>query len=380
MDEFWEEALSRHRTSFSAPKISAPTEQSALYNGPVSHTGLVCVFRIEADIKALDWLCAYRMGTEIWAEGDVSIGNDKDSAEGPQGSSEDAAALSETGQLHEEVIDARSAFISRVEDVPDFGVLQLSLLEAANLIAADMWLQDEERPDLPDIDEMEALSPRDPRLLRALQSQRLVLCRRLIDSAANGSLACSKVALDLMSGDLDPERTYVHFRSLSAWLARHEYPAGEYIQEYEEAEAGIIDAVASALFDIRNIRESAFEIHDPEPGCHPWISEALGDGDERESETQESLRNALRAYAAQVRVLKQQLSEQNTSRTADRLNPKGRNTLYRIILGLAKQAKIDLNAREAVSKVVRLTEDAGVAVRDDTVRTVLRDVSAICPD
>jgi hypothetical protein len=301
-------------------------------------------------------------------------GDDESQLDRPAVTLGDGEVQSGVGQTLED----KTAFGDEVEQLPWFGVFQLSLTRAANMIAADIWIQDEDALPVPGFGEWEAPAPDNVNFLRALEPYPTILRGRLIESVANGSPTCSRLVIHLMTGAVIPERTYVDYHVLTAWLAQHDYRVGEHFENYAEEEQIVRAKLAYSLFDIRNVQANLWRLHDEtKPWHNPLLTKTFWEHDENGNQTPENLRTIVNAYAAQIRYLTQQLEADGSLGVESGLHPKARNSFCRVIFALCSQAKIDLKSRSAVGEIVRLTEDVGLEVGDDTVRKILQEVRRI---
>ncbi len=298
---------------------------------------------------------------------------EKPRGDGPHGPSDDGGI---DRQMDLPVQRARFRFVYDVSSLPDLGIWKMSLPEAADLVAVDMFGSGLLAVEIPNLGEEEVLLRDDPRVLNALTTQRKLLVERMQEAVALGSLPTVRTRRDILTGAILPEGTVIDYDALLEWVGQFDYEPGDWMAGYLDHEASVLDDLANALFDIRNIRsqlgsDAAQKFADRQSLLRRQDAEVSTLNGEK---TVADLHDEVKEYAAQIAVLKNELQRRQTPEPERALNPKTRNTLYRIIAALCFAAKVNPNDRHAVAAVEKLTQRAGLFVGDDTIRKVLAEL------
>jgi hypothetical protein len=284
--------------------------------------------------------------------------------------------------LKSPVHEARIRFVNDVTVLPELGVWKLSLPQAADLVAVDMFGSGEIEVEVPGRKDDEALSRDDPAVLAALAPQRKMLLERLMESVSNGSLKAEQMPRDLLTGAVDPENTFLDYDTLVEWLGGFGYEPGDWIAEYVDDELRVHEDLVNALFDIRNIRS---QMSRSDADSLSARQEVLADIDfdaepEYAEKTAKELREIVKGYVAEVVRLRKDLQTRSSAEGERALYPKGRNTLHRLIVALCVAAGVDPTERGAAATIEKLTQRVGLPVGDDTIRKVLADLPDINSD
>ena len=277
--------------------------------------------------------------------------------------------------LNSPAYKARREFIDSVDLLPDFGIGHLSMRKAADLLAVDMWGSGELEAHVPETEGDEFVaSEDDPILLKALEPQRSMILSRLLESVARGTLKPSKSVRDLISGEIDPDETYVEYDSLIEWMEEFGHLPGDWLSGYISNEGDVHNDLVEALADIRILRSRAGS--ENERTLKSKMLQARlsinSDGElEDSTESVQELLEIIKGYAEEAAYLRHELSQRPTPRDDRPLQPKSRNTLYRLIAALCFAAKIDPAQRSAASTIEGFTQRVGLPVGDDTIRKIL---------
>jgi hypothetical protein len=285
---------------------------------------------------------------------------------------DDAAAF--LRYLKSPAYEARNQFVTDVSGLPELGLWQLSLCQAADLIAADMWLAGDIKTEVAEA-EPDTIARDDPRLLEAIAAERGLLLVRLVESILRNSLEPSQIRRDLLTGEIDPESTYVEYGTLCDWMKEFEYEPGDWMSEYSDAEASVFNDLADALFDIRNLHVQIRSGDEIAIQARRRVLAFVGPDDDpvHAAATAQELREIIKGYSAEVAHLRRELGNRPTA-SDGLLRPKSRNTLYRLIVALCAAARINPGERGAAIAIEALTQRAGLHVGDDTIRKILSEL------
>lgn len=269
---------------------------------------------------------------------------------------------------------AKAHFGDLVAGIPDMGIMQLSLLQASDLVAADMWLSGETEIEGPEADEVHR---GDPVLMHLLKGLRQQLASQLEESVGNKNLKPSVIRRDLLSGKIDLERTFVEYDELCKWLNERGYHPGDWMDEYTSEEGNVYTSLVDELYAIRaRYQPPTSEGHAKLQS--QWRREASGDFSEIspdfEKESLNALREIVKGYSVEVARLNRELGNRVTGDEVHALTPKGRKTLHRLIVALCVEAKVNPADRGAAATLAVITQRVGLPVGDDTIRKVLAEL------
>lgn len=269
---------------------------------------------------------------------------------------------------------ARAAFTDLVMGVPDLGVMQLSLTQAADLVAADMWLSGETDIEGPDVDDIDR---HDPVLMELLKDLRANLTAQLVVSVADKSLETTQLRMELLTGRVNPATTFVAHSALDEWLLQHEYQPGDWFNDYSEEEGKIYSELVDELYVIR-ARYAPTASEEEASLQRLWRSEAsgisLGIYPDPEQASIQTLREIVKRYSVELARLNRELGNRVSGDDVRALTPKGRKTLHRLIAALCVEAKVNPADRGAATTLTAITQRAGLPVGDDTIRKILGEL------
>jgi len=254
--------------------------------------------------------------------------------------------------------------------VEDFGIWQLTLRQAAQLTAVDMWFSGDNDFN---IEEPENFcgDPRDPQLLAMLATPIFRFEQSLISSVNAGHVKANRIGRDF-DGNLDPLRTYIRLQDLEEWLRECDYETGDIFGEYQSAEAEIAAAIADEVTHLRALaRRGHGEIR--KLANKVWLAKT----GKLDSADTEGLLAALKSTIAENERLKAKLVSAGDGKHAkvDRpLSTRARRTLLTIIAALCEHTKIDPQARGTAQRIREASESLGAPVDDETIRNTLRAI------
>ncbi len=132
--------------------------------------------------------------------------------------------------------------------LPDFGVGHLTIKEAAELVALDMWYSGE----ITDIEAPENWdgSEHDPKLLALLAQHVATFEARLLNAVDSGKIKATAKRRDF-DERLNPEKTYIKNKKLIDWLIERGYEPGDIMNEWIGVEGEIAAHVCDELIYLR---------------------------------------------------------------------------------------------------------------------------------
>ena len=119
------------------------------------------------------------------------------------------------------------SFSDLIRDAPDLGLFQLTVKDAAVLVAIDIWFAGGISVELPDADSYDW---RDPELRQALSKHSIDYEKRLTAAINKGSLKITKIRRNLKE-ELDTDKTLVNIEALKEWLTGRGHEVGEAFQD-----------------------------------------------------------------------------------------------------------------------------------------------------
>jgi hypothetical protein len=254
--------------------------------------------------------------------------------------------------------------------VEDFGVWHLTLRQAAELTAVDMWFSGVNDFEIEEPENFDG-DPRDPQLLAMLTTPISRFEQSLTSSVNAGHLKANRVGRNF-DGNLDPLRTYIRLQDLEEWLRECDYETGDIFGEYQSAEAEIAAALSDEVVHLRALaRRGHGEIQ--KFANQVWLAKT----GKLDSADTEGLLAALKSAIAENERLKAKLVSTGDGKPAkvDRpLSTRARRTLLTIIAALCEHAKLDPKGRGTAQRIREASENLGAPVDDETIRSALREI------
>lgn len=253
--------------------------------------------------------------------------------------------------------------------LPDFGVFHMSILEAAEKVATDMWFSGE----FSEIKEPENWdgNENDP-TFRLLLSEKFVYVEmRLISAVDSGKLFAVKQSRNL-DEELISKDTYIKYQDLYDWLLERGYKCGDILESWGDRESEISLRICDELAYLRAIISRGKR----EYQGLSFESMRAKIGVIEESETADAI-TACKALIIENQQLKQLLDQErsNLQGKVDRpITIRQRRTLLTIIAGLCHSSRIDTAGRDTPGKLSDMTKMIGATITDETVKKLLGEI------
>ena len=254
--------------------------------------------------------------------------------------------------------------------LPNFGVGNPSIKEAAELVAVDRWFSGEDEG----VNEPEDFdgNGRAPWLLAALADTITAFEARLSSAVDGGRLKASPVRRDL-DERLITEGTHVDYDDLVLWMEERGLTPGDHMADWLNTEITISELLCDEVVFLRAAsRSDEGEIKRIEA---QRTAAKYGMLDEAQDFV--GLQAQLKAKVGEIHRIKDELAQCRAGQQAkvDRpLHTRQRRTLLTIIAALCHQANIDYTARGAAQTIKSATELSGVPIDDGTIIKVLREI------
>ncbi len=255
---------------------------------------------------------------------------------------------------------------------PNFGIFNLTICQAARLVVIDLWFSGSA---FQDIKEPIGFDGRvNNELITSLASPIAVVEGWLIASIEKGHLKANKIQRDF-NDTIEPSLTFLEYDTLINWLEERGYDTGEHVNEWLDKEVNIANRIAEEVAFLRAIEEGEIE------SMRLYGMGALLDGEDLLT-TDESKKLAIKHLVLENKKLRKNISDlkSNTTPHDKKLTTRSRKTHQILIAALCKKAGIELGARGAAGKIMKLTQEIGVPVSDDTIATMLDEIRNMLND
>ncbi len=254
--------------------------------------------------------------------------------------------------------------------IPDFGLWNPNIKEAAELVAVDMWFSGM----IEGVNEPEDFDGDGgaPWLIVALADTIAEFEARLSTAVDSGRLKASFVRRS-PDEQVIPEKTPINYSDLVEWLQERGYEPGDHMGEWVTTECDIVDLLCDEVIFLRAARRSSFkEFHRIK---RRRFRASLGILDEGEQLVE--VQEALKAKDGEIFRLKEALALCQSGRPpkVDRpLHTRQRRTLLTIIAALCDNAGINYTARGAAQRIKSATEVVGAPIDDGTIDKLLKEI------
>ena len=263
-----------------------------------------------------------------------------------------------------------SEYFDLIADAPRLGLYLLSVRDAAELLATDLWFAGEISIDLPDAEDYD---PGDPKLLKALSKYSSNLEKQMTEAIDKGSLKTKKILRNLKE-EINLDKTLIDGDDLVSWLTERGHETGDAFEQYFEDEVNLAEEVISEIYTRRMLRK---------PGAFPpgHISETQQNPEkagieELRLEVKSLTKQYTELLTSHILLMEKQrdTGEDHSGKKEKPLSTRGRRTLLTIIAALCKKAEVDYQHHGAAKRISIFTEEIGATVTDETIRKIIKDI------
>ena len=256
-----------------------------------------------------------------------------------------------------------------ISEVPNFGVGQLTVKNAAVLIAEDAFIDGKISLNLPDAD---SYDPEDPKLIKALSKHENDFEKKLTKAIDDGSLKTTKILRDF-NEVIDTNWTLLSEETLYAWLVERGHDPGEAYIHFCEDEEKLKEQLIDRIYAYRMERKCGKSFKD---ASKVKLDPDKAGIDELRQAVRDLSNENLNLYNNMMQLLKssRERQENHQSKSERPLSTRSRKTLLTIIAALCNEAGIGYQDRGAAKRISELTDEIGASVSDDTVRKILGDI------
>ena len=267
---------------------------------------------------------------------------------------------------HRDDINLKSHLLS----VPDFGLWNPNIKEAAELVVVDMWFSGM----IEGVNEPENFDGdgRAPWLIEALADSIAKFEARLSAAIDSGVLRASFVRRST-DEQLIPEETHVKYDDLVEWLEERSYELGDHISDWTYTESSIGNLVCDEVIFLQAARRSGWKELDRIRERRFQAYYGILD----EGEQLVDLQSALKERDHEIFRLKEELALCQSGRPAKvdlPLHTRQRRTLLTIVAALCEAADIDYTERGASQRIKSTTELLGAPIDDGTIIKLLKEI------
>ncbi len=273
--------------------------------------------------------------------------------------------------LHLPAMDRPVRWLSEMarRPLPDYGLFQLSIDEAAELTVTELWFSGAIDPrEVPPEYHYSTSYPISAALSDALAGQRALFVKRLLDSINAGRLQATQENRDWNEA-LDPAKTFVHVDALTEWIKERCNGVGRIFERYQKSEQRIKNHLWFEADALRTFRRK--RAREGDAALYRGVSFTL---DDIQNLDHGQAIAAVRALALENALLLDECDAQPSEPAEQPLSTRKKNTLYTLIAALCAHARIDPAARGASQRLRSMTEELGTPVDDGTIRKVLDEI------
>lgn len=258
--------------------------------------------------------------------------------------------------------------------LPDLGVYHLTIQEAAELIAIDLWVNGEIEG-TPELDEDHHMDTSDPRLKVALTNTIKLFKDRLSKAVDTGSLKAEIVRRDF-DERLLAEYTFLSKEELIAWLSERGHMTDVAFEEWDELQGEIYMGLLYEADALRAIGKGGHRAVRGYVRGKSHLSAPV-EGDAENADPGEVIAWLQQSLAENAR-LKGQLAEVERAQAERAVRPlmtRERDTLLTLVAVLCGEAGIDYKRPAKAAGVIRgIAAQMGVSIGETTIENHLKKI------
>jgi len=258
-------------------------------------------------------------------------------------------------------------------------LFHLSIPEAAELVAVDMWVSGE-FPDIKQPDDWSG-SDRDPMLCSLLAEKIKQFESRIISAVDSGRLKARNIVRSF-DEKLVEGQPRIRIGDLEAWLNEHGYTPGETFTEWMQEEAEIEGKLEEEFEYLRALTRDSKGVIEDLPVIYDFYPVRPDDVDHFEKEN--ALREIVAAYKAVsiayielARIVyggKKQPTKEHEAKIDRPLTTRQRRTLLTVIAAMCKYERLDPQRRGTAQRIMEMTDDLGAHIDDGTIAKILSEI------
>ncbi len=258
-------------------------------------------------------------------------------------------------------------------------LFHLSISEAAELVAVDMWVSGE----FPDIEEPKdwSGSDRDPMLIALLAEKIKQFESRIISAVDSGRLKARNIVRSF-DEKLVKGQPRIRIGDLEAWLNEHGYTSGDTFSDWIQEEAEIEGKLEEEFEYLRALAKDSKGVIERLPVIYDFFPIRPDDVDHFEKKN--DVGKIVAAYKAVAIAyieladivygdIKQPTKEHDAK--IDRpLTTRQRRTLLTVIAAMCNYEGLDPKGRGTAQRIMEMTDDLGAHIDDGTIAKILSEI------
>lgn len=258
-------------------------------------------------------------------------------------------------------------------------LFHLSIREAAELVAVDMWVSGE-FPDIKEPADWDG-SDRDPRLSALLDEKIKNFESKIYGAVDSGRLKARNIIRDFEE-KLIASQPRIRIGNLEAWLNEHGYTPDETFTEWIQDEAEIEGKLEEEFEYLRAVSRISKGVIEDLPVIRDFLPIRPDDVDYFE-ETKD-VKKIVAAYKALVishdRLSKivyggnEQPTKEHDAKIERPLTTRQRRTLLTVIAAMCKYEGLDPQGRGTAQRIMEMTDDLGAHIDDGTIAKMLSEI------
>ena len=260
-------------------------------------------------------------------------------------------------------------------------LFHLSIREAAELVAVDMWVSGE-FPEVKEPDDWEwSGSNSDPMLFPSLAEKSREFESRIISAVDSGRLKARNL-VRTFDEKLVENQPRIRIGDLEAWLNEHGYTPGETFTEWMQEEAEIEGKLEEEFEYLRALSGACKGVVQDLPVISDHIPIRPDDfaifAEKKDVEKMASAYKAL--VISYFRLLKTGYGDneqpaKKREATIDRpLTTRQRRTMLTVIAAMCKYEGLDPQGRGTAQRIMEMTDDLGAHIDDGTIAKMLSEI------